>query len=147
MREIKVARLIRRGLFEHDAVQVARLLDELSPWAAPHNMDLRHLVAVIKSGSLFVARSDGRRIVGMATLSVCSKPSGTVGVVEDVVVAEEFRGQGIAKKLMGAVNAWGRKRGVGSFELTSNPSSEAAHKLYIALGYEVRHTTCFRLKI
>jgi ribosomal protein S18 acetylase RimI-like enzyme len=87
-------------------------------------------------------------LVATATLSLVATVSlGLVGHVDDVVVDEALRGQGIGRLLMEAVHAEARRRGLRHLDLTSRPAREAANALYQSLGYERRDTNVYRRRL
>jgi ribosomal protein S18 acetylase RimI-like enzyme len=92
-----------------------------------------------------VQRDD--ELVATATLSVSATVShGLVGHVDDVVVDEASRGEGIGRLLMEAVHAEARRLGLRHLDLTSRVAREAANRLYQSLGYERRDTNAYRLR-
>ncbi len=58
------------------------------------------------------------------------------GVVEDVVVHKDLRGQGIGKRMMDYAVRKCRERGCYKVSLSSNLRREEAHQFYEALGYK-----------
>lgn len=86
-------------------------------------------------------------IMGIACLFIVRTLRGCKGLVEDVVVDESCRGQGISRQLMEALIKEARDMGVTSLELTSHPSREAANHLYQKLGFLLRGTNCYRLAL
>lgn len=64
------------------------------------------------------------------------------GIVEDLVVHEEVRGQGIGKQMMEFAMLKCQERGCYKISLSSNLQREQAHKFYEALGYK-RHGYSF----
>ncbi len=75
-------------------------------------------------------------------------PTGYKGAVEDVVVAQTHRGQGLGRKLLEAIIDFaGNELGDVDLHLTSRPQRVAANALYQSLGFERRETNFYRLKI
>lgn len=64
-----------------------------------------------------------------------------------VCVDPEYRGHGIGKKMMNYAIETARENGVKRLELTSGNKREAAHKLYLSLGFEKRDTSVFRKEL
>lgn len=66
------------------------------------------------------------------------------GLLEDVFVAEDIRGEGLGKEIVGLVIA--SARGVGCYKLiaTSRNSRDKVHNLYRDLGF-VEHGKEFRI--
>ena len=93
--------------------------------------------------TLFVARSEGA-IVGMLTLASFQVPTGVRSWIEDVVVDEAARGQGAAVALVQAALDESARLGSRTVDLTSRPHREAANRLYLRMGFEVRQTNVYR---
>lgn len=88
----------------------------------------------------------GGRVVGRAYLyliknDLYSKP---YGLLEDVFVEEEFRGQGIGKKLVEMVIEKARELGCYKLIATSRFERENVHRLYQNLGFK-KHGFEFRI--
>lgn len=95
---------------------------------------------------IWVAR-DGARVVGMGTLIVLHKLYVISSNVEDIVVNEEYRGQGLGMALMKKLLERARAHGAERVEFTSNPSRTAGNTMYQKLGFEKRDTNVYRLKL
>jgi ribosomal protein S18 acetylase RimI-like enzyme len=83
----------------------------------------------------------------MATLVVMDQLVGLHGSVQDVVVSEQYRGQGISKVLMRNLHEKAAELGIEQLELTSRPSREAANKLYASIGYRLVDTNVYRFDL
>jgi ribosomal protein S18 acetylase RimI-like enzyme len=94
---------------------------------------------------LFVARDD-ERIVGMGALYFIRKIGKCNAYIEDVIVDEAYRGQGLGEKLVRALIETAKQKGVRSITLTSRSERVAAHKLYEKLGFKTKETNVFQLK-
>lgn len=105
--------------------------------------DLETLVASPTS-SVFVASHSGK-IVGTLTLVVFPIPTGLRAWIEDVVVDSGARRLGVGEALTSAAIDTAQRDGVRSVDLTSRPSREAAHSLYLKLGFKQRDTNVYRL--
>lgn len=125
----------------------ARLIPQLSSSNAPPTD--RELAAIITSRSsvLFIARDDSDEIVGSLTLVLFRIPTGLRAWIEDVVVDESARGQGVGQKLNEAALDYARTSGVATVDLTSRPSREAANRLYVRMGFKLRETNCYRYEL
>jgi ribosomal protein S18 acetylase RimI-like enzyme len=99
-----------------------------------------------KNIALVVLR-DETRIVGMATLYVIPKVGKQNGLIEDVIVDETYRGQGLGEKLTARLISIAREKDLSSISLTSNPKRTAAHKLYEKLGFVKKETDVFKLAL
>ena len=95
---------------------------------------------------IFIVAKDSSREVGMATAYLVPKFGKTIGYVEDVVVNETHRGQGIGTKLMERIIAEAKNAQTFYLYLTSRDGRTAANTLYQKLGFEKRETNNYRLK-
>jgi len=86
---------------------------------------------------IHVALSEGR-VIGTFALLVMDN-LGHLGtpsaILEDVVVAEGLRGQGIGKAMMEYANTECRRKGCYKMTFSSNINREAAHRFYESLGF------------
>lgn len=96
---------------------------------------------------LFCAVDDEGHYLGMITVGIYLSPTGRKGWIEDVVVAESSRGQGLGKQLTEYAIQFAREHGVRSLMLTSNPARIAANHLYPSLGFERRETNVYRMML
>lgn len=104
-----------------------------------------HLDEIVASAAtvLFLAR-DQDRIVGSLTLALFRIPTGMRAWIEDVVVDEAVRGQGVGEALNRAAIEHARRAGAVTVDLTSRPSREAANRLYQRIGFSARDTNVYR---
>jgi ribosomal protein S18 acetylase RimI-like enzyme len=122
---------------------VTRLLPQLSSSAAPPTPSQVEEIVTSPATQLLVARIDGE-IVGALTLVVFRIPSGVRAWIEDVVVDEATRGQGVGDALNREALRLAAEQGAKTVELTSRPSREAANRLYQRLGFKIRDTNVYR---
>jgi ribosomal protein S18 acetylase RimI-like enzyme len=124
-----------------------RLVPQLTNNNPPPSLnDLADLVRDAAS-TLMVARDDAGRIVGALTLSVYRVPTGVRSIIEDVIVDNTARGQGIGEALMLRAIEVARERGAKNISLTSNPMREAANRLYLRVGFKKRETNAYQMKL
>ena len=95
----------------------------------------------------FVARDDDGTIVGVSTLAVFPIPTARRAWIEDVIVDQAARGQGVGEALTQAMINRSRELGCATVDLTSRPSREAANRLYQRLGFERRATNVYRCEL
>ena len=93
---------------------------------------------------VLVARDGGGAILGSLTLVVFRIPTGMRAWIEDVVVDEAGRGQGVGEALNRFALDLARAEGCKTVDLTSRPSREAANRLYQRLGFQARETNVYR---
>jgi ribosomal protein S18 acetylase RimI-like enzyme len=133
-----------RAVSVDDVAAVNRLLPQLSSSASPLDAATLERVATRDGNTLLAARSAGK-IVGMLTLVTFPIPTGTRAWIEDVVVDESARGQGAGEALTREAIRLAKAAGARTIDLSSRPSREAAHRLYLRLGFEIRDTSMYRL--
>jgi ribosomal protein S18 acetylase RimI-like enzyme len=142
-REIVIAVEAATAVDDELLAAVATLVPQLSSSSPPPGAEaLEHIVAS-PDATLFVAR-DGDRIVGMLTLITFEIPTAARAWIEDVVVDESARGQGVAAELVKAALDRATEVGVRTVDLTSRPDREAANRLYARMGFEQRVTNVYR---
>lgn len=123
-----------------------RLLPQLSRSAeALDAAALRRLVSY-DANTILIARS-GDAIVGTLTLVVFPIPTGLRAWIEDVVVDESARGQGVGAALTEEALRIARAAGVRTVDLTSRPERAAANRLYQRLGFAQRNSQVYRYTV
>ncbi|GAA4607241.1 ribosomal protein S18 acetylase RimI-like enzyme [Actinoplanes octamycinicus] len=123
---------------------VGRLLPQLSSSARPADPAALRRIAGWQGSRLYVARADGE-VAGMLTLIEFPIPTGLRAWIEDVVVDEAARGNGIGAALTRAAVRQARADGARTVDLTSRPSRRAANRLYERLGFRARDSRVYRL--
>jgi ribosomal protein S18 acetylase RimI-like enzyme len=124
-----------------------RLIPQLTNNNPPPSLD--DLAALVResASTLLVARNEENEIVGALTLTVYCVPTGIRSIIEDVIVDESARGQGIGESLMKRGIELAREKGANNIALTSNPLREAANKLYLRMGFKKRETNAYQMKL
>ncbi len=104
------------------------------------------LQEIADNDSLFIARDpeQGGKILGSLTLVIFRIPTGVRAWIEDVVVDDAARGQGIGEALTRAALARAAELGSRTVDLTSRPSREAANRLYQRVGFKLRESNLYR---
>jgi ribosomal protein S18 acetylase RimI-like enzyme len=125
---------------------MAVLIPQLNPALAIPTR--QHLAAMIAepTTTLLIA-SEGSSIVGTATVIVFTSPARVKARIEDVVVDESARGRGVGEALVRECLNVARKRGARVVELESAKPREAANRLYVRLGFELRETNVYRITL
>lgn len=120
-----------------------QLLPQLSRSAPP--IDRAGLDRIVGSDAttLLVARA-GDQIVGTLSLVMFLIPTGLRAWIEDVIVDEAARGQGIGEALTVEALRIAEQAGARTADLTTRPSREAAGRLYERLGFQSRSTRIYR---
>jgi ribosomal protein S18 acetylase RimI-like enzyme len=97
---------------------------------------------------MFIARDvDTGEIVGSLTLALFRIPTGMRAWIEDVVVDEAVRGQGVGAALNHAALDRARAEGAKTVDLTSRPTRAAENRLYKRLGFVQRETNVYRFSL
>lgn len=126
--------------------ELNKLLVQVSATAKPMTSAL--LLQIIHDENVtLLAAKEGGVIIGMGILIILRTAEGLKGYVDDVVIDEPYRGQGIGKKLMEEIIKIAREKKLMKIELTSRSERVAANKLYQKLGFEIRETNVYRLKL
>jgi ribosomal protein S18 acetylase RimI-like enzyme len=120
-----------------------RLVPQLSGSAVPPGAGELGRVVGHQGITLLVARGDGG-IVGVLTLVTFPLATGVRARIEDVVVDEGARRQGVGTALTVAALELARRRGARSVDLTSRVSRVAANRLYQRLGFQLRDSNLYR---
>jgi ribosomal protein S18 acetylase RimI-like enzyme len=110
---------------------------------------LNDLAALVRdsSSTLMVARNEKGEIIGALTLTVYRVPTGIRSIIEDVIVDNSARGQGIGEALMLRAIEIAKEKGASNISLTSNPLREAANRLYLRVGFKKRETNAYQMKL
>ncbi|HEX9359535.1 MAG TPA: GNAT family N-acetyltransferase [Streptosporangiaceae bacterium] len=119
------------------------LLPQLSSSAPPADRAVLERVAGSAATTLLIARSDGK-IAGTLSLVMFPIPTGVRAWIEDVIVDEAARGQGIGRVLTIEALRIAEEAGARTVDLTSRPSREAAGRLYERAGFQSRSTRLYR---
>lgn len=126
----------------------ARLIPQLSRSSPPPTAEhLQGMIDAPGTSILIATADDGTTIIGTLTLVVFRIPTGMRAWIEDVVVDEAGRGQGVGEALTLYALDVARAAGAKTVDLTSRPSREAANRLYQRLGFTARDTNVYRFEL
>lgn len=141
---IKISRLTTAN--EKDLADINRLIPQLSVKAAMFSLeDLSDILS--QPHLIFLIAKDEERIIGMGLLFFFKKSQGLNATIENVVVDDAYRGRGAGKLLMNRLIAQAQEKHVSYIDLTSKPERKTANELYKRLGFELRETNVYRLKL
>lgn len=94
---------------------------------------------------VLVAEADGQ-VVGMCTgqVVISTAEGGPAILVEDMVVAEGYRGQGIGRLLLSVLIDWSRGLGATRMQLLADRNNQPALDYYRHLGWQQTALHCWR---
>jgi ribosomal protein S18 acetylase RimI-like enzyme len=124
----------------------ARLVPQLSSSAAPPDAGALTRIAGGGACTVLLARTEGE-IIGTLTLALFPIPTGVRAWIEDVVVDESARGQGVGEALTRAALRIAAEAGARTVDLTSRPSRAAAGRLYERMGFQLRDSRLYRYQL
>ncbi len=121
-----------------------RLIPQLSSSSPPPGR--AELAEMVESTAsiVLIARDGSGTLVGSLTLVLFRVPTGLRAWIEDVVVDESARGAGVGEALVLAALERAGALGARTVDLTSRPTREAANRLYLRMGFELRTTNVYR---
>ena len=125
---------------------IQRLLDQLTTRSIPWTEETHRQFLSEPTSHLFLLQVD-QAIAGMLTVGCYASPTGGKAWIEDVVVDNAFRGQGLSKRLMHHAIEWVRQAGISQLMLTSKPVRVAANHLYQSLQFERKETNVYLMKL
>jgi ribosomal protein S18 acetylase RimI-like enzyme len=120
---------------------IRALLPQLSEARTPPTLE--QLEEVVSSQTLLVARDDDGAVVGVLTFVLYRVSSGLKGRIEDVIVDNSVRGQGVGEALVREGMRRANEAGVLMLELTSMPYRQSANRLYKRLGFVRKPTNVY----
>jgi GNAT superfamily N-acetyltransferase len=128
-----------------DVPALVELLDSLFAieldFSADSTKQIKGLCMIIESPEIAiikVARSTQGEVIGMVSAQlVISTAQGTPSAwVEDMVVAQKYRGAGIGSRLLDAALTWAKEKGASRAQLLVDMENEPALGYYQHLGWE-----------
>ncbi|HEU0220317.1 MAG TPA: GNAT family N-acetyltransferase [Gallionella sp.] len=138
-----------------DLDQLADLLAELftleNDFRPDREKQLRGLRLILDNpalGRLFVLRDQGR-VAGMANvlITVSTAEGCWVAVLEDVIVRNEYRGEGLGRRLVEHILCWAKAEGMTRVTVLADRDNEAALDFYRKLGFDPSHMVVLRRRL
>ena len=124
-----------------DLKEIGKLM--LEEFSKPPFNENVSLSSVLKSLNFYfkigkiLTMIDKKEIVGVAVFKIEQYWEGKVIIIEDLAVKEEYKKQGVGKKLMNEVESHAKKNNVTLIHFITNEKSLAI-KFYKKLGYKQR---------
>jgi aminoglycoside 6'-N-acetyltransferase I len=120
---------------------------------ADHAADVRRYFAGARREISFLAFADGVTPVGFAEATirvdnVNGTSSSPVGFLEGWYVAADWRGRGIGRALVAAVELWTSEQGCSELASDALLGNAASHRAHAACGFEeTERVVCFRKRL
>lgn len=118
-----------RQMVVSDVPEVAAI--EKNSFSRPWSRQAFHDAVKDNNAVFLVAEDESQKILGYIGMYV-SPPEGEI---TNVAVAEEFRGQGVGRKLVSAIRQWAKEHGVDRIVLEVRSSNQAAIHVYEKEGF------------
>jgi GNAT superfamily N-acetyltransferase len=121
---------------------------EFAPDARRQAEALARILSDDAVGRIYVAR-EGDRVVAMASLlyTISTAEGGLAASFEDLIVAPDRRGRGLATSLVRFVIDEAKKQGVLRLTLLTDAHNRRAQALYAKLGFEASAMLAMRLHL
>jgi ribosomal protein S18 acetylase RimI-like enzyme len=136
-----------------DIPQLVELLKELFTIEADFDFDqdkqacgLNLLLKSEKDCILVAQLLNDNKVVGMCSVQtlISTAEGGTVGLLEDLIVAADFRHQGIGDKLLAEAVYWAERQGLKRLQLLADKNNLPALNFYQKLGWQSTQLVCLR---
>ena len=136
---------------EMDLQPAFNLMSELGypGLSLPHFVKTYHALLEHPSMFLVVAEDENAEVVALATLT--SRPqlrlTARLVTIDELVVADRARGQGVGRKLLKAAEAMARKLGARRLELETNRERESyRRRFYVKNGFTEADSAVMRIE-
>lgn len=124
-----------------DTPDVVRLMKQLEGFAhgevGPGVEGRFKFMLTLSNFNVCVAQDDDQ-VIGLITASL--RPTlwhaGPVALIDELIVDQTARGQGVGKALIDAIVVWARKRGASEIEVSTEKDNEPAQAYYLRQGFE-----------
>lgn len=138
----KILKFVKQN-FTFDLERVKKLVSQLDPSAA---INEQSLYKAVLDGHVSKIEKKGK-LIGMGWIFPRQTMLRSQAVVEDMIVDEKYRGQGLGEKILKDLIKWAESEGVEVIELTTNPKRIAANHLYQKIGFKLHETNHYLLKL
>lgn len=140
---------------ESDLEQLVELLGllfsqeaEFTPNTGKQSRGLKLILGNPALGRIYVARGEGRILAMVSILeTVSTAEGGRAGLLEDMVVRPELRGQGIGKGLLDHAIERSRELGLLRLTLLTDSDNVTARGLYADAGFQFSPMRPMRIKL
>ena len=134
-----------------DLAGMVSLLAQLFAIEADFNADPAKQAAGLRlllqnsTAQVWVASRHGH-VVGMITLQILisTAEGGRVGLIEDLVVTEAWRSQGLGRRLLATAEAWAEQQGLCRLHLLADRENRLALDFYRRRGWQATQLIALR---
>ena len=124
------------------------LIPQLSSSSPPPTAaELQAMVDADANDVLVAVDSTTGQLLGSLTLVTFRIPTGIRSWIEDVVVDDAARGRGVGEALNQFALDLARSKGAKTVDLTSRPTREAANRLSLRMGFQLRTSNLYRFDL
>ena len=136
-----------------DIPQLVELLKELFMLEADFDFDPEKQTAGLnlllnsEKDCVLVAHLPGdNKVLGLCSVQtlISTAEGGWVGLLEDLIVAADFRHQGIASRLVAEAVAWAESQGLKRLQLLADKNNGLALNFYHKQGWQTTKLVCLR---
>jgi ribosomal protein S18 acetylase RimI-like enzyme len=107
--------------------------------------DLQNIVE--SNWTAMIVAKDEERIIGMATIHIVNPIGKRIAHIDDVVVSDAYRRQGLGTKIICELTKFAKSRGVSQLRLTSRSARVAANQLYQQTGFIIGNTNVYVMNL
>ncbi len=126
---------------------VNRLKPQLNQWK-PEPISMKWLETILKNPMItMLAAKDSEKIIGMLLLINWQNLYVKKFFIEDVVVDQQYRGQGIATKLFNKAIELAKQKGLDEIDLGTSTWRTEANRLYQKLGFKTGKSKYYSLNL
>ena len=103
---------------------------------------------LIRPSALILVATYGDEVMGMCTVQtlISTAEGGPVGLVEDVVVKDQYQAQGVGRRLLKVLQSWCKQRGFTRLQLLVDKNNINAIGFYKHMGWQSTDLVALRLK-
>ncbi len=143
--KIIITLLDKKYLVGQTVRDINSLFFQLSPNSEMITLDSLHK-SMCEELKIYIA-IDKSRIIGMGSICKIVRLGKVTSEIHDIVVDQEYRGQGIADSILQTLIKTAHKFGAPYIDLTSNPTRLEANQFYASRGFKRRDTNCYRMEL
>lgn len=151
--EMRYNDLIREATI-NDCAEIANLAKEIWTNNLISELEKEFNESIVsEKACIYVFVDEDKRIKGFAQCNlrydyVEGTKSSPVGFLEGIFITEEYRGKGIGKLLLNAVELWAKENGCIEFACDCGINNSTSYNFHIHHGFkEVNRIICFSKKI